>query len=65
MTTTTVEYNPFDPAFYTSDPFGVYRAMRDEAPVYYSEKWGWYALTRFEDVRAAITDADTDRKSVV
>jgi cytochrome P450 len=61
MTTTTVEYNPFDPAFYTSDPFGVYRAMRDEAPVYYSEKWGWYALTRFEDVRAAITDADTFR----
>jgi cytochrome P450 len=60
-TTTTVEYNPFDPAFYTSDPFGVYRAMRDEAPVYYSEKWGWYALTRFEDVRAAITDADTFR----
>ena len=35
--------------------------MRDEAPVYHSEQWGWYALTRFEDVRAAITDPDTFR----
>jgi cytochrome P450 len=61
MTATAVEYNPFDPGFYTSDPFSVYRWMRDEAPVYYSERWGWYALTRFEDVRAAITDADTFR----
>jgi cytochrome P450 len=37
----------------------VYRWMRDEAPVFHSEKWGWYALSRFEDVRAAATDPDT------
>jgi cytochrome P450/ferredoxin-NADP reductase len=61
MTTRTVEYNPFAPDFYTADPFGVYRWMRDEAPVYYSEKWEWWALTRFEDVRAAALDADTFR----
>jgi hypothetical protein len=59
--TTTVEYNPFDAEFYTADPFAVYRWMRDEAPVYRSERWGWWALTRFEDVRAAITDPDTFR----
>jgi cytochrome P450/ferredoxin-NADP reductase len=35
--------------------------MRDEAPVYRSERWGWYVLTRFEDVRAAALDADTFR----
>src|SRR3954462_5103713 len=58
---TAVDYNPFAPDFYTSDPFGVYRWMRDEAPVYYSKRWGWYALTRFEDVRAAALDADTFR----
>jgi cytochrome P450 len=57
----TMEYNPLSPDFYTSNPFEVYRWMRDEAPVYHSERWGWYALTRFEDVRAAITDADTFR----
>jgi cytochrome P450/ferredoxin-NADP reductase len=61
MTTRTVEYNPFAPDFYTADPFAVYRWMRDEAPVYYSEKWEWWALTRFEDVRAAALDADTFR----
>jgi cytochrome P450/ferredoxin-NADP reductase len=58
---TAVDYDPFAPDFYRSDPFGVYRWMRDEAPVYRSEKWGWYVLTRFEDVRAAALDADTFR----
>ncbi|HEX2072240.1 MAG TPA: cytochrome P450 [Geodermatophilus sp.] len=58
---TATEYNPFAPDFYTSDPFAVYRWMRAEAPVYYSERWGWWALTRFEDVRAAALDSDTFR----
>src|SRR4051794_31680780 len=52
------EYDPFSAAF-QADPFPVYRWMRDEAPVFHSEKWGWYALSRFEDVRAAATDPDT------
>jgi cytochrome P450/ferredoxin-NADP reductase len=60
-TATAIDYNPFAPDFYTSDPFGTYRRMRDEAPVYWSERWGWYALTRFDDVRAAALDADTFR----
>ncbi len=58
---TVPEYDPFAPDFYTSDPFGVYRWMRDEAPVYWSERYQWFALTRFEDVRAAALDADTFR----
>ncbi|WP_082538305.1 cytochrome P450 [Pseudonocardia sp. EC080610-09] len=58
---TAVQYDPFDPDFYPADPFSVYRRMRDEAPVHYSERYGWYALTRFDDVRDAITDADTFR----
>jgi hypothetical protein len=28
-----LDYDPFRPDFYTSDPFGVYRWLRDEAPV--------------------------------
>lgn len=59
--TTALDYNPFAPDFYENHAFDVYRRMRDEAPVYYSEQWGWYALTRFEDVRSAILDADTFR----
>ena len=56
-----LDYDPFSTTFYTDDPFGVYRRMRDEAPVYRSERYGWWALTRFEDVRAAILDPDTFR----
>src|SRR6201994_4806633 len=61
MLSTVMEYDPFAPDFYTGDPFAVYRWMRDEAPVYRSEKWDWWALTRFEDVRSAILDPDTFR----
>ncbi|MBM7804428.1 cytochrome P450/ferredoxin-NADP reductase [Geodermatophilus bullaregiensis] len=58
---TAEDYDPFRPDFYTSDPFGVYRRLRNEAPVAYNERWGWWVLTRFEDVRAAALDADTFR----
>ena len=61
VTGTAVGYNPFAPDFYTSDPFAVYRWMRDEAPLFRSEQWGWWALSRFDDVRAAILDPDTFR----
>ena len=54
----TIEYDPFSPEF-QADPFPVYRWMRDEAPVYYSERWNWWALSRFEDVRAAALDPAT------
>jgi cytochrome P450 len=53
-----VGYDPFSAEF-QRDPFSVYRWMRDEAPVYYSQKWGWWALSRFEDVRAAALDPQT------
>jgi cytochrome P450/ferredoxin-NADP reductase len=57
-TSRVIEYDPFNQEF-QADPFPVYRWMRDEAPVFYSEKWNWWALSRFEDVRAAATDPQT------
>ncbi len=57
-TSRVMEYDPFGQEF-QADPFPVYRWMRDEAPVFYSEKWNWWALSRFEDVRAAATDPQT------
>jgi len=56
--TRVMEYDPFSQEF-QADPFPVYRWMRDEAPAFYSEKWNWWALSRFEDVRAAATDPRT------
>ncbi len=61
MTTITApfEFDPLSPQFQRHDPFETYRRLRDEAPVYYSEKWNWWALSRFEDVRAAVLDPAT------
>jgi cytochrome P450 len=56
--TPTVHYDPFSAAF-KADPWPVYRWLRDEAPVYRSDKWDFWALSRFEDVRAAARDSAT------
>ena len=41
--TTPVEFDPFSDDFF-NDPTEMYRRLRDEAPVYFSEKYGFYAL---------------------
>jgi cytochrome P450 len=55
VTTTPVEFDPFSEEFF-NDPYETYRRLRDEAPVYYSERYGFYALSRFADVLAAHRD---------
>lgn len=54
----TVEFDPFSDDFF-QHPYEIYKRMRDEAPVYYSEKYDFYALTRHADVTAAFKDFDT------
>jgi cytochrome P450 len=49
------EFDPFSDEYF-NDPTEVYRRLRDEAPVYYSERYGFYALSRFADVVAAHRD---------
>src|SRR2546429_4185143 len=55
ISTTPVEFDPFSEEFF-NDPYELYQRLRDEAPVYYSEKYGFYALSRFGDVLAAHRD---------
>jgi cytochrome P450 len=55
VTTAPVEFDPFSDEFF-DDPYDLYRRLRDEAPVYYSERYGFYALSRFADVLAAHRD---------
>ena len=50
-----VEFDPFSDAFF-NDPTEMYRRLRDESPVFYSDKYGFYALSRFADVLAAHRD---------
>ena len=58
MTQMRVVFDPFSEDFFNS-PYETYRRMRTEAPVYYDEKYDFYALTRFEDVAAAFKDHET------
>jgi cytochrome P450 len=58
MTTSSLYYDHYDVAIY-ADPYPVYRRLREEAPLYYNDKHGYYALSRFADVERALTDPGT------
>jgi hypothetical protein len=51
-----LRYDPFDPEIVHGDPHPIYRRLRDEAPVYYVERFDCWALSRFEDVWRAGDD---------
>lgn len=40
-------------------PYDAWRRLRDEAPLYRNERYGFYALSRFDDVLAASIDHGT------
>jgi len=48
-------YNPFHPAF-RKDPYGVYRRLQSEAPVYYSRALRGFVLSRHADVTRVLAD---------
>lgn len=51
------EFDPFSRDFY-DDPYDTYRRLRDEAPCFRSERWGFYALSRFDDMVEASKRTD-------
>jgi cytochrome P450 len=53
-----VEFNPYDEA-YAANPYPIYKALRDEAPVYHCEPLKFYALSRYADVVEAHRDFAT------
>ncbi|MBV9091766.1 MAG: cytochrome P450 [Mycobacteriaceae bacterium] len=53
-----VDFDPFSEEFFNG-AFDTYRRMRDQAPVYYSRKWDFYALSRYDDVAPATKDHET------
>jgi cytochrome P450 len=56
MTVTTasdVYYDPYDLEI-NADPYPAFKRLRDEAPVYYNEKYDFWALSRHADVDPAL-----------
>lgn len=53
-----VEFDPMSNTYF-DNPYETYRRLRDEAPVYYNEKYGFYALSRYEDVVKAHRSTDS------
>ncbi|MET7770018.1 cytochrome P450 [Nocardia sp. NPDC005366] len=53
-------YDPYDFEI-DANPYPVWKRLRDEAPLYYNDKHDFYALSRYEDVAAALPDWETFR----
>ena len=51
-------YDPYDFEIDT-DPYPVWQRLRDERPLYYNERYDFYALSRFDDVERASVDWKT------
>jgi cytochrome P450 len=54
-TASDVYYDPFDFEIDT-DPYPVWKRLRDEAPLYHNDRYDFYALSRFDDVERALVD---------
>jgi cytochrome P450 len=53
-----VYWDPFDPAL-RDDPYPLWRRLRDEAPLWWNARHGFWVLSRFADIEAAHKDAKT------
>ncbi len=60
MTTTESElyYDPYDFEIDT-DPYPVWKRLRDAQPLYYNERYDFFALSRFDDVDQCARDWET------
>jgi cytochrome P450 len=41
-----------------ADPYPIYRRLRDEAPVFWSDHWGAWVVSRYDDVAASLRDKE-------
>ncbi|MET0474042.1 MAG: cytochrome P450 [Mycobacterium sp.] len=55
---TDVYYDPYDLAI-AADPWPTYARLRDEAPIYYNERYDFWALSRYSDVEPALSNWET------
>jgi cytochrome P450 len=50
-----VYYDPYDFDI-DADPYPIWRRLREEQPLYYNERYDFYALSRFDDVERCLVD---------
>jgi cytochrome P450 len=53
-----VYYDPYDVDI-NADPYPTFRRLRDEAPIYYNERYDLWALSRHADVEKGLVDWQT------
>ena len=61
MTTTNeaaVYYDPYDLAI-AANPWPTYARLREDAPIYYNERYRFWAISRHSDVESAVADWET------
>ena len=58
LTTENVYFDMYDRGIY-ADPYPVFQRLRDEAPLYFNEQMGFYAVSRFEDAERVMVDRET------
>jgi cytochrome P450 len=51
-------YDPYDFEI-DADPYPLWRRLREERPLYYNERYDFWALSRFDDVERALVDWHT------
>jgi cytochrome P450 len=55
---TDVYYDPYDVDI-VANPYPVYARLREEAPIYYNERYDFWALSRHTDVERALANWET------
>ena len=55
MTDADLYYDPYDFDI-DADPYPVWKRLRDERPLYYNERYDFWAVSRFDDVERALVD---------
>jgi cytochrome P450 len=58
LTTESVYFDMYDRDIYV-DPYPTFQRLRDEAPLYFNEQMGFYAVSRFEDAERVMVDRET------
>jgi cytochrome P450 len=53
-----VYYDPYDFEI-DADPYPVWKRLRDEKPLYFNERYDFYAVSRFDDVEQCLNDWQT------